>query len=73
MLAVQDLLLEALEMILLHYLEIALVQQCMKLHAMVAKAAPATLEMQQPIRLVVQAALLALTLLAVNIITLYSF
>lgn len=60
--AVQDLQLEAMAKILLHSLKVALVRHCVRLHAVVAKVALATPEMMQPIRLVVQAALLRLPL-----------
>ena len=53
---------EALAKILLRSLKAALVQQCVQLHAVAAKAALATLETQRPIQLAVQAALLRLPL-----------
>ena len=59
---VPDLPLEALEEILLQRLKIALVQYCVRLHAMVAKAALATSEMMQPMQLVVQVAMLGVTI-----------
>lgn len=58
--AVQDLQLEAMAKILLRSLKAALVRYYVRLHVVVAKAALATPEMLQPIRLVVQAALLRL-------------
>ena len=64
---------EAMEQILWQHLKLAPVRQCVELHAVVASAATATPEMQQPIRLVVQAARLTLILMAVNILPLYSF
>ena len=50
--------LEALEVVLLHSLKVALVRHCVQLYALVAKAVPAMLEMKQLIRLVAQVALL---------------
>lgn len=64
---------EALEQSLKQSLKLALVQTCIELRAMAAKAALATPEMQQLIQLAVQAALLTLTFIVVNIIKLYSF
>ena len=60
--AVQDLPLEPLEEILSQSLKIALVQHCVQLHARAVKAAPATLEMQQLIRLVVKVARFLITI-----------
>lgn len=71
-LAVQDLPLEVLEQSLKQSLKLALVQTCIELHAMAAKAALVTPEMLQPIRLAVQAALLTLIYIVVNIIILCS-
>lgn len=65
--------LEALEQILQQRLKLALVRQCVQLHAVVARVAPATPEMQQQIQMAVQAALLQLPLTAVNILPLYIF
>ena len=64
---------EALEQILRQHLKLALVRQCVELHAWVAVVAPATLEMQQPIQLVALVAGLTPTLTVVNILPLYSF
>ena len=61
---------ESEEELLLQYLKIAQAQQCVQLCVMVAEAALATLEMQQPIRLVAKAERLHLILMAVNILAL---
>ena len=64
--AVQDLPLEPLEEILLQSLKIDLVQHCVRLHARAVKAAPATLEMQQLIRLVVKVAGFLITIATIQ-------
>ena len=64
--AVQDLPLEPLEEILSQSLKIDLVQHCVRLHARAVKAAPATLEMQQLIRLVAMVARFLITLATIQ-------
>ena len=63
---VQDLQLEALADILLHSLKAALVSCYMRLHVVVAKAAPVMLEMLQPMRLVAQAAVFGLPVTTIH-------
>ena len=63
---VQDLQMEPLEEILLQSLKIDLVQHCVRLHARAVKVAPATLEMQQLIRLVVKVARFLITLATIQ-------
>ena len=60
--AVQDLPLEPLEEILSQSLKIVLVQHCVRLHARAVKAALATPEMLQLIRLVVKVARFLITI-----------